>query len=201
MPLSVPVRSVLERLRYATGMRGAGLARSRNLREPLFAALVHRDEPEVEAWLGFPLPEPAPLRDVGHTRHCLTRDPGPLLPRPGEIDDPPEAIRVYWIPRDVDPAAVHLADPDELSVLPLSIGFQRYPSPREDRPTTRFDSAPGGYTSVTVRGVRYTVQRFADRRTRVAWGRDDLPGDPRFAMEVPLPPVETVEFLVRSPRL
>ncbi|MFB9376957.1 hypothetical protein ACFFKU_02885 [Kineococcus gynurae] len=196
LPLAAPVRSVLEQLRSATRMRPVGGAHQRHQEKPLFSTFVLRPDEEVEEWLDFSLTQLAPLDDVGHDRRCFTRAGGPLPVGGATEPAEPDQVEVYWIPRDVAPEQVCLSNPDELSIVHLRIDLDPDGEDGEDGA-----GAPGDRTTVTIRDVRYSVQRSGERRTRVAWRREDRPRRPSFAMNVPLAPVDTVELLLRSPRL
>ncbi|PRY16884.1 hypothetical protein [Kineococcus rhizosphaerae] len=195
LPLDEHVLRVLRHLRPAT----LGRRRRERPDAPSVGATAHElPRADVEAWLGFALPEfpdLAPARLV-----CLRREPGPL-PRRGSLmpNGEPFCVRValLWVAPDVDLDRLVLRRGDGL--LQGTVNWQ----PGRSRPdhrvlTTHFTNPAGGHTSVTVGGTQVGVQRVDPELTRIAWGRDV--GDDEFtvALHVPHEPRQALEFLLRG---
>ena len=87
-PLDDPVRAVLDRLRFASGMRGHGLARHFWRSEPVLAGQRVLTESEFVAWAGIEVP--GITTAWAHRRICSTRD----------LAD--GHATVHWIPVDAD---------------------------------------------------------------------------------------------------
>lgn len=187
-PLDDRVRAVLDRLRFASGMRGHGLGRHFWRSEPVLAGQTVLTEEEFVAWAGIDVPEIT--TPWAHRRVCSTRD----------LAD--GYVTVHWIPADADVEEFTGERAEEVGAPSLTISpLDDRPDPHPERPSTTFTSAPGGYTSVTIGRSVVTVQRIDPGATRIAWGRTDLARPLGCVLSVPRLPTPAVELLLASPGL
>ncbi|WP_049821206.1 hypothetical protein [Kineococcus radiotolerans] len=184
-PLDDPVRAVLDRLRFASGMRGHGLARHFWRSEPVLAGQRVLTESEFVAWAGIEVP--GITTAWAHRRICSTRD----------LAD--GHATVHWIPVDADVEGFTGEGAEEAGAPSLTIELHHdRPDPRPEPPRTRFTSAPGGWTSVTIGSSVVGVQRSDPQATRIGWVRTDLARPLAFVLDVPLLPTAAVELVLGS---
>jgi hypothetical protein len=198
LPLDDHVRRVLRHLRPADwgGMRGGGLHRRRFDGEPGVRQSMHEHpRPDVEAWLGFRLPE---FDGVGRLM-CLTFEEPPLAERGSLLPHGEPAqfhIGLLWVPdgTDLDRVQLHHAAQDGL--LSGGVNWSPWERPHEEDPPTSFREAAGGFTGVTVRGTRVGVQRRDPAETRIGWLKEA--SGTRFGvhLNVPREPEAALEFLL-----
>lgn len=189
LPLRPEVRAVLDHLHFASGMRGHGLGRALRRAEPLLTGRSVLSDAEFTAWAGIEVPEV--VTPWAHRRVCTRfRDHGH------------DQVTVLWVPADADVGEFTWEQAEALGAPTLTVDLHdREPPAHPELSATRFRSAPGGWTAVTVGRSVLGVQRIDPDATRIAWVREDLPRPLAFVLHVTLLPTPAVELALRGPGL
>jgi hypothetical protein len=189
LPLRPEVRAVLDHLHFASGMRGHGLGRALRREEPLLVGRTVLSDAEFTAWAGIEVPEV--VTPWAHRRVCTRLH--------GHDDD---HVTVFWLPADADVAEFTWQQAEASGAPTLTVDLHDgKPAAHPELQATRFRSAPGGWTAVTVGRSVVGVQRIDPDATRIGWVREDLPRPLAFVLHVTLLPTPAVELVLRGPGL